>query len=447
MRFIPFLALVALAACPDPATDGTIPVDQTDTTDTTDGVTDDSTTATTGDTGKTTKKPTGICAPLRSQKGSTVLASDNLVARVINADSGDVLLLEPGTYVVNGTLTIDKPLTIRSTTNNAADVIIDGNYDSGNLFDIEADDVTIAHVTLTQSKEHTVSIVPESGQTIVRFRMHGVRVLNSGAYGVFVNAGRQVGKKWEWDAVDTAEISCSSFELEDAARIRLAAICDTGAIDVAGGRGWIVRDNHIENFFCEGTSVPHALRFWRGSRDTIITRNTLIDTPVGIVVGQSQDDIGREYADADCVESNGIPQTVDTQVTNNIVSTNDAPAMEVGILAESSCRSRIVHNSIHSTLEGDASVVHRYPTTTGLLANNLMSDTSRRFVNSALRVNTNYESAPDTVWAFVGGEDYRLAPGAKGAIDMGSDQYLGLVPVDIDNEPRDATPDIGADER
>ena len=71
---------------------------------------------------------------------------------------------------------------------------------------------------------------------------------------------------------------------------------------------------------------------------------------------------------------------------------------------------------------------------------------SRRFLESRMQANSNYEEAPDTVWNFVGNEDYRLAPGAKGAIDQGSTLYLGIVSVDIDNEERDNSPDIGADE-
>lgn len=453
VRIIPFLAIVSLAACNgDGETDITIPSDDQATDGDGTNVTDGAATGMSGDTGTKVKKPTGVCAPLRSQKATVTLApTGNLVAAIATANDGDVILLEPGTYQIPGSVTLGRPITIRSTTNNAADVIIDGNYGEGNLFEVEANDVTIAHVTLTQSKIHTVYLEPEPGQTITGFRMHGVRVLNSGGYGVVATAGREVGDdEWEWDAVDNSEISCSRFELEDAAKTRLNAICRAGAIDMAGVRNWVFRDNHIENFFCDGTVAPHAVRFWRGSRDNIITRNNLIDIPYGIVVGEGQQAIGRVYADSNCVEGAGIPQTIDTLVTNNIVAANQAPAMRVGILAQSSCRTRIIHNSIFTArrVEGTtSSIEHWYPTTTGLLANNLMSDQSRRFVKSDLRAQSNFEQAPDTVWNFIGGEDYRLAPAAKGAIDMGSDQFINLVPNDIDDELRDAMPDIGADER
>lgn len=448
MRIIPFLALGVLGACSgDDPTDQVIPT-------VTDGNTDDSgnptgNTGQSGDTGtKSKKKQTGVCAPLPRQKGTVVPATGNLFAEIANAKDGDVLLLEPGTYNLDRSVTLSRSITIRSTTNDAADVIIDGNYASGNLFNVAANNVTFAHVTVTESKVHTFALEPEKGQTITGFRLHGVRVLNSGAYGVYANAGQEDGDKWTWGAVDNSEIACTTFELEPTARNRLAVICETGAIDAAGVRDWVVRDSRAQGFWCEGATVPHAMRFWRGSRDLIITRNQLIDTPIGLVVGESQDAIGRVYPDVTCPKANGYPQTIDATVTNNIVSTNIAPPMQVGILAESSCNSRIIHNSIHSSVVkvGLSSVEHRYANTSGILANNLMSGTSRRFLDSKMQANSNFEEAPDTVWNFIGGEDYRLAPGSKGAIDEGSTLYLPIVPIDIDYGDRDNSPDIGADE-
>ena len=442
------LALFLAACSGPPATDGTIPpLDDGTDTDTGDGPTGDTDTDPT-DTSETTPPPQGLCAPLPTVEGTLVGAGDNLTAAVANASGGDVLILEPGTYTISNTITIDKPLTIRSQTNEPSDVVIDGNYSATNIFLVTASSVTIAHVTLTESRVDAVRVTPaENGAATNGFRMHDVVVLNSGAYGVVMD-----GSSGDtWPGVDDGEISCSTFELQDSARNSLNAICDAGAIDASGVLNWVVRDNRAINFWCPGTSFPHAMRFHRGSREVEITRNVLIDTPLGIVVGQGQDNEGRTH-NSPCPPGAGIPQMISAVVTNNIVSSNDAPAMLAGIRAESSCNAQIIHNSIFGALEETvayetSSIDHSFERSSGVIANNMTSHAIRRFANSEIELDGNVENVPSTYWFFPGQDDFHTAPGAVEAINQGSTKYRGIVPRDIDDEVRDDMPDVGADER
>ena len=445
------LALLAgFVACDgDTSTDDTIiPPDTGD--DPTDTTTDTEPTDTTDTGGTTTTEPAGSCGPLPTQAGTNVAATDSLFAAIANAAANDVLILAPGTYELVSPVNVSRPITIRSQTNNPADVVIDGSGVAGDLFRVSVSNVTFAHVTIEGSDQDSIAIKPESNVNINGFRFHDVIIRNSGAYGIRIDG--DFGD--DWLGADDGEISCSRFVLEDGAKDDLAAICVAGAIDARGVRNWLVRDNRMENFWCEDNfTFPPALRFWRGSRNVEITRNRLIDTPLGIVAGQTQEFEGRTYTGLACPSGAGVLQLVDSRITNNIVSSNDAPAMRAGIMAENSCNTRIIHNSVYSRLEETArydtsAIEHTYTSTSGVLANNLTSHTTRRLANSALVAEGNVENVPETYWFFPGQDDFRTSPTAEDAIDQGSTAFLADVPVDVDGEPRDdGMPDVGADER
>ncbi len=413
-------------------------------------------TAETGDTG-TTRTDNDPCGPLLGPQGRLIEEGSNLRAIVSGAKPGDVLRLEAGTYEVNGTITVNSPITIRGATDDAADVTIVQSSGSGNLFDVRASDVTLAHVTLTESDRHAVHLAT-NGARLSNFRMHDVYVLNAGRYGVFADGSflEKGEKEPAWPGFDNSEISCSTFELEKAAVNDLDAFCVTGAIDAYGVRGWTVRDNVTRDLYCPGSDQNSpSIRFWRGSRGTVVTRNILINSPVGIVVGQSRDEEGRVYDGLEpnpCPPADGRLQHYRATVTNNIISSDEADDQPVGIRAEASCDATIVHNSIYALAPNApgpiANIESVFPNSTGVLANNLMSDGIARTNKSAITVDqdTNWENAKPTTWFRLADDDFHTAPASDFAIDQGSKAYLGLVPVDVDDEPRKTTPDIGADE-
>jgi len=437
------LALWALVACSDGETDtGDDTILPPDGDADTDADTDEDTDS---DTDTDTDVPVeDHCAPLPDVGGTLVATTDSLVDAVAAAADGDTLLLADGSHYVYEPIVIDKALTIRSASGNRELAIVDADDLGADMFFVRASGVTFAHITMFASRDDTVHV--EGSADITGPTLYDVHVIDAGRYGLSV-----ADDDGPW--ADDGTVACSTFELSDVHRPFVRNGCDTGGIDAYGARGWTVRDNVFKSFWCTSSLANPNIRFWRGSRDTVITRNILIDAPYGIVLGETQDAIGRTYTDVpECAP--GILQHLYGSVTNNIVSVYDDDLLVstggalVGIRAHSSCEAEILHNSLHSLLEpAAASIDVRFDTTSGTVANNLLSwdlvflDDAEEDVEAP--VGSNMENVLATTWFFPANDDFHTAPESP-AIDAG---IATSVTDDVDAEPRDdGYPDIGADE-
>ena len=80
--------------------------------------------------------------------GATVLVSNvaQLQTAVNNAGAGTTVLVQDGTYNLNGAyLRIASPnVTLRSASGNPAAVVLDGNYQTTEIVQVVASNVTIA---------------------------------------------------------------------------------------------------------------------------------------------------------------------------------------------------------------------------------------------------------------------------------------------------------------
>lgn len=433
------LALALLVACGgDKDDDGVVPREDTAPT----------TTDTETDTGTPTPTVPGLCDPLPAAAGATVLSpSDDLAAAILAASAGDTLSLEAGTYTVSAPVALDRAITIRSSTDDPTAVTIDMAYASGDLFVVSASDVTLAHLTLTRSGDALVRTAPTA--TITGLRLHDVRLIDPAGIAVVIEPDLT-----ETFFVDDGELSCSHLELTNTGREEVLGLCSTGGIDGRFARGWTVRDTTIDGFWCERGLPAPGIRFTRGARDTVIERNTLLDSPTGIVLGETPDQLGRRYSDDPCGDV--FAQSIDGRIVNNIVSAwRDAlvfdsfEGVSAGIRAESSCNVRILHNTVAHRVEprSGASIEHRFELTTGMVGNNFTSHAVVRSDDSNAETDTNIERASELNWFFPTQDDFHLAPAATVPIDAGSTAFLTEVPTDIDGEPRGEAPDVGADER
>ncbi len=386
------------------------------------------------------------CGPLADVGGIPVATTDDLADAVAAAADGDTLLLADGTHrSEDGPIVIDKAITIRSASGNRELAIVDSDDLGNHMFVVQASGVTFAHLTMRASYDDIVHVEPIADMTGPT--LYDVHIIDAGRYGLTVADG-----DGPW--ADGGTVACSTFELTDARRPFVRNGCDTGGIDAYGARGWTVRDNVFSSFWCTASLANPNIRFWRGSRDTVITRNTLIDAPYGIVLGETQDAIGRTYTDLpEC--GPGILQHVYGTVTNNIVSVYDDDLLVssggalVGIRVHSSCEAQVIHNSLQSSIEpAAASIDARYETTSGLIANNLVSwdlvfqDNAEE--DTEAPVGSNMENVPATTWFHPAMDNFHTAP-TSDAIDAG---IATFVTDDVDAEPRvDGLPDIGADEQ
>jgi len=417
--------------------------------DTGDPVTTDTETLT--DTGPTTEPTTALCSPLPAPSGAvvSVAANDDLAAAVAAASAGDTLELSAGTYSISPPLHIDKALTLRSATGDASSVTIDGGYAAGHVVEIAASDVTLAHLTIAHAYDDLVHVEPVDSD-LSGIRLHDLSLVDPGVRAVRVQ-GTADGRYF----VDGGEVSCSSIQLTDDGREEVRGACDIGGIDLSATRDWTVRDTTIDGLWCDSGLASPGIRATYGVRDVKIWRNVMTDTVQGIVLGEGTALEGRQYDDEPC--GDGYPQSIDGEVVNNIVSTyrqllrESFEGIGTGIRLEQSCNVFAVHNSVYAPVDpaiGRYGIEHRYDLTSGVVANNLTTWTVQRSDGSTATAEGNHELADETVWYFPADGDFHLAPAAgKGIVDAGSTNYLGEVPDDVDGDPRDSAPDVGADER
>ncbi|RMG93424.1 MAG: hypothetical protein D6705_18720 [Deltaproteobacteria bacterium] len=232
------------------------------------------------------------CEPYPPPRGPTIpIASGDVTAlrqAALTAQTGETIVLEPGVYEIPdiGLYFATPGVTLRSSTGNPDDVILDG-MDSvlHELIGISASNVAIVELTLRNAYQHLVHIYGEEGSTenvggTVLYRL------------ILVDPGQQAIKaNWNGNMsafVDDAEVGCSHVELTEAGRQKVPQVnageCYTGGIDAHGALDWWVHDNTFVGFYChEGISYAsqHAIGMWLGGGEGSSRTTTSSTAPGG----------------------------------------------------------------------------------------------------------------------------------------------------------------------
>lgn len=451
-RSLPVM-LAILVACggkdPDPTT--TPPTGTgttTDTSTTTFGGTPSGTTGGTPTGTTTTTPPVDFCPAWPAATGTIVTAmpTDDLQAAIDGLSTGDTLELQTGTYALTTTLQITTDgITVRSQSGNRADVTLDGTNLATHIFDIRASDVSLVSMTLTNAYENGVNVVP-SGADISGTQLYDLSVVDNAQYGVYIGAD---GLTFH---ADSGTIACSHIELTATGRANTRNACRTAGIEAERAQGWTVTDTTARGFWCDIGSAHAAIRFWRGSRDTLIQRSRADNSRRGIVLGVGNDLVARSYADAPC--GGIVAQHYGGMIVNSLAWAADSnlegstSGILDGISLESACEVQVLHNTVNVgelAVEGD--LIHRYDKTTGEIRNNLVHKTVLRLDGSLASTGSNTENVPDAEWVSVPNGDMHLAPAATSAIDAADPAITATVPDDIDGQSRGSDPDAGWDER
>lgn len=390
------------------------------------------------------------CAPLPPPTGAIIdvvpAQAASLAGIVDTAVAGTTIRLADGVYALGGdSIWFHTPgVTLRSASGNAAAVVLDNNYAGGSILEIAASNVTVAEVTLQRAYHHPIHVAPQSG-SVTGTLIHDVRVIDPGEQGIKINANGTLH-------ADSGVIRCSLVRLTDTGRPFVRNGCYTGGIDGHRARDWWVHDNTIEGFWCENGLSEHAIHFWTGSRDTLVERNVIRNNARGIGFGLGQGTAGRTYADSPCPGTTNAGHFRGV-IRNNFVAVNDprvfaaADGFDSGIGLEEACSVEVLHNSVFSTQAPFSSIEWRFPITTGRIANNLASHNLRPRDGAAPLVTGNVADAPASLVVDlpVAG-DLHLRSDATAAVNRGVSLPAGLAAEDIDREPRDTAPDVGADE-
>jgi len=397
-----------------------------------------------------------LCPPLPPPSGVTIEVSSvpALQNAVNNAAPGSTILVDDGTYALNGVyLRIVAPgVTLRSKSGNREAVVLDGNYQTTEIVQVVASNVTIADITLKRAYYHLIHVMASDGADTTNTKIYNVHGLDPGQQAIKIN---QNGAYTHY--ADSGTVACSRLELTDAGRPHIWAInnsCYTGGIDGHQAKGWTIRDNTIQGFWCDMGLSEHAIHFWTGSRDTLVERNILKDNARGIGFGLGQSGSNwRTYTDTPCpgVSNAGHYGGV---IRNNFVFASRSELLssgsgfDCGICLEQACRVDVLHNTVASTQAPFSSIEWRFSGTSVDLFNNLVTHNLRARDGATASQGGNLENAPLSLFADASNGDLHLTSSASQAIDKGVALTGGLCDDDIDGDVRPIGParDIGADE-
>jgi hypothetical protein len=392
------------------------------------------------------------CGPLPPPTGNiinvTPAQASQLDSIVAGASTGDTIMLTDGVYPLNGDyLLFDTTgVTMRSASGNREAVILDGAYITTEIVLVTASNVTIADLTLRRARYHPIHVTAGSNANTENSLIYNVHVIDPGQQAVKIN---QNGAYF----ADNGTVACSRIELTDAGRpevLNINGSCYTGGIDGHQAWGWDIRDNHIEGFWCSTGLSEHAIHFWTGSRDTLVERNVLRDNARGVGFGLGESGSGRTYAGL-CPGATYVGH-YDGIIRNNFIFQGRAElrdsefGFDCGVCLEQACGTKIFHNSVVSTAPPFSSIEWRFANTSAEITNNLASHNLRQRDNGVATLAGNLDNAPLSLFVNAPGGELHLVNSAGAAIDQGVPIATGMSNDDIDGAPRDAAPDLGADE-
>jgi len=399
-------------------------------------------------------QPGPACPALEAPTGNVVNVStvSELQSAVNNAQAGDAILLADGDYALDsGYLWIDTPdVELRSASGNREAVVIDGNYQGSEIVTIAANNVTVADLTIREAYTHPVHVVTGTADTVGTL-IYNVHIIDPREQAIKINPNTP------GTYPDYGVIACSIIELTDTGRPHVnptAGGCYTGGVDGHQARGWVIRDNVIRGFWCDTGLAEHGVHCWRGCRDTVVERNHFIDNARGVGFGMATSGEARTFTDDPCPGVTGYVGHYGGVVRNNFIHVSDPGLLasptgfDCGICFWSACYAQALHNSIVSTGDNFSSIEWRFDTSAGVeILNNIVTHALRERDGASAHQDGNLPDAQVSLFVDGAGGDLHLAPGASAAIDQGAAVPAGMCTDDIDGDARDASPDIGADER
>jgi hypothetical protein len=296
-------------------------------------------------------------------------------------------------------------------------------------------------------------VQPTDSADALRTTIFNVHVLDALEQAIKINLNAA-----ETHFTDDGTIACSHIELTSAGRPAVRNNCYTGGIDAHGSRGWHIRDNLIEGFYCPAGLSEHGVHFWTGSRDTIVERNRIVNCARGVGFGlgettASSSDAWRTYTDSPCGAATPVGHYGGV-IRNNFVFANEAElfasqfGFDTGIAFEQACDAVAVHNTVFSSTPPLSSAIEwRFANTSARVLNNLANAALRDRGSGAMATASgNIDTAAATLFADATSGDLHLLPGATPARGGGSTVEAGLCDDDIDADPRTDPRDVGADQ-
>ena len=201
-------------------------------------------------------------------------------------------------------------------------------------------------------------------------------------------------------------------------------------IDVMYAGDWVISDNVFVGIQGRTYEGRGAIFLWFDSQDCVIERNIIIDCDVGLQLGNPHRADGVQDHCVGCV------------ARNNFITR----APEAGIVTVYTRECAVLHNTIHDPQSRMSRLVRTVFTNEGLVvANNLISGPGMRNESDS-RIELAGNLVKDMTDAFADPAHGNLHLTRPAAEAIGKAAILPGVTSDIDGQPRDENPDIGADE-
>ena len=348
---------------------------------------------------------------------------DSALDEANNLNGNVTILLSPGVYALSSNLRFISAnminLTIQGQTGNRDDVVIKGlgwdNNDVTHIFNVAADNFTLAHVTIGEVYYHPIQ-VHSNPNDADSFLVQNVRFIDAAEQLLKVSGGGDL-------FADNGRVLCCAFEFTAG----IAYQWYTGGIDAHRSKDWYVAHNTFANIRSpESNLAEHAIHFWRESNGTVVEANYIINCDRGIGFGLGSD------------PSSGHDGGL---IVNNFVHTT----RDVGIGLESATNAKIYNNTV-ITENYSNSIEYRFNTTTNAhIVNNLVDgNITDRSSGSDGSLTTNFTVSDYSIFLDANNHDYHLANSVANISDAGT--LLDEVIYDYDCDVRGGSVDIGADD-
>jgi hypothetical protein len=357
---------------------------------------------------------------LERPKGRIVLVhtEPQLVDAVLNARSNTTILIDPGTYVLSRTLYLTggvKNVAIRGNSDERGKVVIKGrgmrNKDYANVphgFLIgNATDVLIANLSIGDVRYHPISL--QAGDSCQRVRLFNLRLFDAGEQFIKSNPDRQ-GR-----GVDDCIVEYCFFEFTDTAWHAY-----TQGMSVHGVRDWIVRNNFFRNIRGpkDDPAVGGCIDFWKGSRNTTVEGNVIVNCRMGIRFGIIK-------------KEKGLHDHEGGLVRNNVIWRQPGAVREPdgGIMIWDSPGTKVVNNTVILNGTWGPGVIEYRWSNRVVVANNLIDGNVWKREEADGKVENNVQVKDRAVFADAAKGDFRLGP--KAAMLLDKVPALSYCPRDI----------------
>jgi hypothetical protein len=383
-----------------------------------------------------------------------------LESAVTNLQSGQTIMIAPGTYDLTGTLYVPQGLTniaIRGATGNAGDVVIQGDAVLDPTSPYNGSDIWGTGSGISGTIPFGIWLGNVQGVTIADLTLkdfvYDAIILNAGVQSplihnvVMLDTGEQLLKSnpdGSGGGVNNGVVEYCTIGYTS-----LAPNNYTNGLDLVTVQNWIIRNNLFQNINTtnplttsggSGALAGPAVLVWGassgyGSKNCTVEDNTFINCQREIAFGLN--------APTSITDDNtgGI-------IENNFIYRSGTQHGDVSIGVWNSPGTEVAYNTI--ILNGDYvnAIEYRFSTTTGVnILYNLTDSAITERDGATATVTGNVTSGVQSSW-FVNESvgNLHLTAAATGAIGKG--KYLPEVSTDYDGQARPSTgpTDVGADE-